>query len=266
MNSLYSQEVSKCNKKDAIIAIGFFVYFIIRDFAVSIIYSQFNISGGEWRILIGITCIIDILIVFAIVKIRKQNLASIGLHKKNIWSALGLGLLFAPIFILQRIMQGGVVGWELYSFGSFMVALMNITLWAVREDISFVGFIQTRLHGLVKNDFWAVNLGAALFVLAHVPSRLIQGIPMGYIIFILLLANWFFMYRAFVLLFKRYYSLIPVFIMHIASNFPRLWQGDGITDWLWIAVPTAVFVLAVEFWYGRWSKSHTDDVGERIIP
>jgi len=270
MNSLYSQEVSKHGKKDAIIALGFFVYFIVRDFAVSIGYSRF-ISGGEWqiledwRLLIAVTCIIDILIVFAIVKIRKQNLASIGLHKKNIRAAIGLGLLFAPIFIIVRAVPGVTGGWELYSFGSFMFALMNVTLWAVREDISFVGFIQTRLYGLVKNDVWAINLGAALFTLAHIPSRLVQGIPMGNMNFILLLAVWFFMHRAFVMLFKRYFSLVPVFIMHIASNFPRLWQGDGNAGWLWvIAIPTAVFCAAVEIWYWRWSeKSRADKVGEQ---
>ena len=263
MNALYNQEVSKYGKKDAIIALGFFAYFIIRDFAVSILYSQFNISGEAWRIFIGLTCIVDILIVFAIVKMRKQNLASIGLHKKNIWSALGLGLLFAPIFLLQRIAQGAVVGWEFVSFGSFLFAFMNVMLWAVREDISFVGFIQTRLHGLVKNDFWAVNLGAALFTLAHVPSRLVAGISMGDMTFILLLVNWFFMHRAFVMLFKRQFSLVPVFIMHIASNFPRLWQGDGVTGWWWTAIPTAVFVLAVEIWYWRWSERRTDKVSKQ---
>ncbi|MCL2569194.1 MAG: CPBP family glutamic-type intramembrane protease [Oscillospiraceae bacterium] len=263
MNALYDQEVSKYSTKDAIIALGFFAYFIIRDFAVSIFYSQVHISDEAWRILIAVTCVIDILIVFAIVKIRKQTLTSIGLHKKHIWAALGLGLLFAPIFILQRVAQGVVVGWEFVSFGSFLFAFMNVTLWAVREDISFVGFIQTRLHGLVKNDFWAVNLGAALFTLAHVPSRLVDGISMGAMTFFLLLVNWFFMHRAFVMLFKRYYSLVPVFIMHVASNFPRLWQGDGITGWLWIAIPTTVFVVAVEIWYGRWNERRPDEVREQ---
>ena len=263
MNSLYNQEVSKYGKKDAIIALGFFAYFIMRDFVVSISYSQY-ISGEDWRILedwqliIAVTCIVDILIVFGIVKIRKQNLGSIGLHKKNIWGAIYLGLLFAPIFVFSRIVPGVTGGWELYSFGSFMLILMSTTLQAVREDISFVGFIQTRLFGLVKNDFWAINLGAALFTLAHVPSRLVQGIPMGAMIFILLLVNWFFMHRAFVLLFKRHFSLVPVFIMHIASNFPRLWQGDGRAGWLWVvAIPTVVFCVAVEIWYWRWSERHT---------
>ncbi|MCL2856587.1 MAG: CPBP family glutamic-type intramembrane protease [Oscillospiraceae bacterium] len=263
MDSLYNQEVSKCGKKDAIIALGFFAYFMIRNFAIHIIYSQFNIPAEVWPIAHIVIAVVDTLIVFAIIKIRKQNLASIGLHKKNIWAALGLGLLFVPIFILQRIVQGSIVGWELYSFGSFMLSLMTVTLFAVREDINFVGFIQTRLHGLVKNDFWAVNLGAALFTLAHVPARFAHDISMGVPNYILLLANWFFMHRAFVMLFKRQFSLVPVFIMHIASNFPRLWQGDGVTGWWWTAIPTAVFVLAVEIWYWRWSERRTDKVSKQ---
>jgi len=272
MNLQYEQEVAIHNKKDAIMALGFFVYFIIRDFVVSIGWSQFNISGEahileEWRLLIAITCFIDILIVLAIVKLRKQTLASIGLHKKNIWSAIGLGLLFAPIFIIVRATPGGMIdGWELRSFGSlgaFMLLLLNVTLWAVREDISFVGFIQTRLYGLVKNDFWAINLGATLFTLVHLPSRLVDGVPLD-MTFFLLMINWFFMHRAFVLLFKRYFSLIPVFIMHVASNFPGLWQGGRAgAEWLWTVLPTVMFCVAVEIWYWRWSEGKTDK-GENI--
>jgi len=259
MNPLYNQEVSKYGKKDALIAFGFFAYHMIRQFAIHIIYVQFNIAAEAWRILIYVAVITDILIVFAIVKLRRQSFASIGLHTKSIWAAARLGLLFAPIFLLARLVPGVTGGWELSSFAPFMFALMSTTLAAASEDISFVGFIQTRLHGLVKNDFWAVNVGAALFTLAHVPSRLIHGIDMEATLFILLLANWFFMHRAFVMLFKRYCSLVPVFIMHTASNFPSLWQGGGITSWLWIAVTTVVFVVAVEIWYGRWNE----DLGGR---
>jgi len=253
MNSLYNHEISKYSKKDTIIALGFFAYFIIRTFIIHIIYRKFNVPAEAWRILVYATNIVDILIVFVIVKIRNQTLASIGLHKKKIWAALGFGLLFAPIFLLTRIVPWGRDEWELLSFVPFMLLVMSVTLQAVREDISFVGFIQTRLYGLVKNDFWSINLGAALFTIAHVPAWLVHGL-VGDMTFILLLVNWFFMHRAFVLLFKRYFSLIPVFIMHTASNFPSLWQGDGRTGWLWVAIPTTVFVVAVEIWYWRWSE------------
>lgn len=242
-------------KKDAIIALVFFAYFMIRNFAIFIIDSRFHVSSEQWQIAHIINAIMDTLIVLTIVKMRKQNLASIGLHKRNIWAAIGFGLLFAPIFIFQRIMQGVVVGWELYSFAPFMLSLMTVVLFAVREDINFVGFIQTRLYGLVKNDAWAINLGAALFTLAHIPARFVHDISMGVPTYILLLANWFFMHRAFVLLFKKYNSLVPVFIMHIASNFPRIWQGEGTIAWFWLAIPTAVFCVAVETWHWRWSEN-----------
>jgi len=254
----YTQQVSKHSKTDAIIALGFFAYFILRDFAVSLIYAQFNLSAQVWWSLIAATCVVDILLVFAIVKLRKQSLASIGLHKQKLWAALGFGLCFAPIFLLQRVAQGTIVGWTFAPFGSFLFSLMSVTLWAVREDISFVGFIQTRLHGLVKHEARAINVGAALFALAHVPFRLVQGIPMGGMMFMLLLVNWFFMHRAFVLLLKKHYSLAPVFVMHVASNFPGLWQGDSALAWWWVAIPTVVFCLAVELWHGRWNKpKHT---------
>jgi len=259
MTSLYNQEVSKFGKKDAMIALGFFIYFMIRNIVRNIIYSQFNVSADAWMATLIVFNIVDVLIVFIIVKIRKQNLASIGLHKKNIWVAAGLGLLFAPIFILSRVLPGIIWELELSSLGSLLLALIGVTFWAVREDIAFVGFIQTRLHGIVKSDFWAINLGATFFTLAHVPTHLAHGIPTGGTVFILLLVNWFFMHRAFVMLFKRHFSLAPVFITHVASNFPSLWQSGGRTGWLWGAIPTVVFVVAVELWYWRWSESSTDE-------
>ncbi|MCL2445756.1 MAG: hypothetical protein FWD06_03190 [Oscillospiraceae bacterium] len=242
------------SKKDAIIALAYFAYFILRDFAVSLSYSHFSGGSGQiledWHLIIAITCVIDILIVVAIVKFRKQSLASIGLHKQKLLSAIGLGLLFAPIFLFSRVVPGITGGWILNALGSFLFALANVMLWAVREYISFVGFIQTRLYGLVKNDAWAINLGAVLFALAHIPSRLVGGIPLWDITFMLLLVNWFFMHRAFVMLFKKYHSLVPVFIMHVASNFPGLWQGEGrISPMLTVMIPTVVFCVTVEIWY-----------------
>jgi len=256
----YEQEVSKFSKKDAIIAICLFTYWLIFAFTVSIIRSEFSISDEEWQIPDAVIAIVNILIVFVLIKIRKQSLASIGLHKKNILPAIGIGLLFMPIMLVFRgLMPGLTNGWTLYSVGSILLSLASVTLLAVREDITFVGYIQTRLYGLVKNDFWAINLGATLFMVLHMPQQLVIGIPMGIPGFITWLAFTFFMHRAFVMLFKRYYSLVPVFMMHIANNVTapaRIWQdSDGAgTSW-WGTIAFFIFIFAVQFWYSKWNRA-----------
>jgi len=262
----YEQEVSKFDKKDAIIAIiFFFVYFILITAALAALYVRTDLSEGTWQIIRNTSRVINLLIIVTIVKLRGQTLASIGLHGKNVRAAVVLGLGLAPIFLAARFVPGFTGGWQLQS-DTYIFILLNVALAAIREDISFVGFVQTRLHGLVKNKNSAINLGAAFFMLAHLPSRLIQGVDMPVILFLLLMVNWFFMHRAFVILFKRYYSIIPVFIMHLASNFPSPWQGDGsVPAWVTVIVPTVIFVVIVEFWHDKWNKKNeTESSWENI--
>jgi len=255
MELQYEKEVAKFNKKDAIIAIiFFFAYFILITAAFATLYVRTDLSERTWHIIQNISRVMSLLIIFTIIKLRGQTLASIGLHGKNVRAAVVLGLGLAPIFLVARFVPGFTGGWQLQS-GTYFFILLNVAFAAIREDISFVGFIQTRLHGLVKNENHAINLGATFFMLAHLPSRLIQGVDMPIILFLLLMVNWFFMHRAFVILFKRYYSIIPVFIMHLASNFPSPWQGDGsVPAWVTVIVPTVIFVVIVEFWHDKWSK------------
>jgi len=260
MDLQYEQEVAKFDRKDAIIAITFFfVFFILRTMAFAIAYVQSNLAEETWQIIINAGRVMDLLIVVVIIKLRGQSFASIGLHGKNVRAAVVLGLTLAPIFLVTRLIPGFTSEWELRS-GTYIFILMNVALGAIREDISFVGFIQTRLHGFIKNENWAINIGATFFTLAHLPSRLIQGIDMPVILFILLMVNWFFMHRAFVMLFKRYYSIIPVFIMHLASNFPSPWQGDeSVPAWITVIVPTVIFVVVVEVWHEKWNENHKNE-------
>jgi membrane protease YdiL (CAAX protease family) len=264
MDTRYKQEVTKYVKKDGIIAICLFAYWIVLFSVLGIIEVESEISNSTWEIIRIIIAFINIFIVFAIVLIRKQGLASIGLHKKNLWPALCLGLLFVPIpLILRGILPGLLNDWELNSPVSLVLILANSALMAVREDITFVGFIQTRLYGLVKNDYWAINLGATLFTLAHLPQVVIAGIPMGVINLVIALVFWFFMHRAFIMLFKRYFSLVPVFIMHTATNFSgRIWQGGRIDGFdFGLATASLAFIFAVEIWY--WYTHRTSKASEQ---
>ena len=185
MNMNYEQEVSKFGKKDAAIAIGLFAYWLILIFVINIIKLIYDISDEAWRIPDIVIAVVNIIIVLALVKLRKQSLASIGLHKKNIFPAIGVGLMFAPVMLVLRgLLPGLTNGWTLHSIGTILLGSASVALMAVREDITFVGFIQTRLHGLVKNDFWAVNSGAAIFMILHMPHQLVLGVPMGWINFV----------------------------------------------------------------------------------
>ena len=169
--------LNAASKKDGIIALCLFVYWMVFAFIGAMLIPVFGMPeelGGIVRIALAI---FNILIVLGIVSVRKQGLASIGLHTNNIRPALCLGLAFAIIpLVLRGLLPGLVNGWELNSPVSLLIILGNTALMAVREDVTFVGLIQTRLHGIVKNENQAINLGAVLFTLVHVPQYIVEGV------------------------------------------------------------------------------------------
>jgi len=254
MDLQYKQEVSKFNKKDAIIAICLFAYWVVYAFIEGMLRPIFSMSEEIYDITRIVFAVVNISIVFAIVLIRKQGLGSIGLHKNRLWPAICLGLMFVPIAVIIRgILPGLIDDRVLYPLGSLAFILVNTALLAVREDIAMVGFIQTRIYGLVKNDNWAINIVAAMFAILHVPQQLVTGIPMGVVNLIIWMIICFFIHRAFVMLFKRYFSLIPVFIMHTAINFSTsIWQEQSGIAFLFFAIFAVVFAVSVEIWYGKW--------------
>jgi hypothetical protein len=256
MDSLYKQEVSKYDKKDAVIAIFLFAYWMILPFMVEKFRTILDISVEAWQMPRIVLAFVNILIVFAIIFIRKQGLKSIGLHKNKFRSTFCLGLLLALIPLILRgiIIPGLINNWELNMNDTLILIFASTALMAVREDITFIGFIQTRLYGLIKNDNWAIYLGASFFTLAHVPQHVQMGIAQGFINFVIALIFYFFMHRAFIMIFKRYFSLVSIFIVHTMTNFSgRIWQEQGDGNPIGLAIAALAFIFAVEVWnwYGN---------------
>jgi len=262
MSSRYEKEVSNYHKKDAIIALCFFVFSGIVSYLNGTIVRLFDTSLQVSQMLGMSVSLLKVAIIFAIVLISKQGISSLGFHKQNLWFALRLGFFFAliPLILNNGILTGLINGWELNEFGLMMYLLLYIFILAGHEDILFVGYIQTRLYGLVKDDKLAVNIGAGLFALAHIPYGLaINGIGFLNMTLILWLIATFFLHRAFVQIFKRYFSLFTVTIVHVAINWTgaALWR-QAYENWtivsIWPVISTIVLVWAIDIWFTRVSK------------
>jgi membrane protease YdiL (CAAX protease family) len=248
MDSRYSLEVAKYRKKDAIIALCVYAALIIFTLISNAILS---VDGR-------IAALVTIAIIVAIALIRKQGITSLGLRKENLGLSLRLGLLFAIIpIILSGILPGLLNGWELNNFGRMMNMLLFVFIMAAWEDIFFIGFLQTRLYGLIKNDGWAVNAGAALFALMHIPIGLAES-GMGFIGIevVVYLIGTFFYHRSFVLIFKRYHSLFAVTLLHIAVNwsYMHMWRLDaeGLEiSTMWSTITAVILIVAIHIWDWR---------------
>ncbi|MCL2397630.1 MAG: CPBP family glutamic-type intramembrane protease [Defluviitaleaceae bacterium] len=200
-----------------------FFGYIIFITAVVAIRGALSVSWQLDALITIATTAFPAAIVFLIVLRNKQGLSSIGLHKEKIWSAARLGLLFCLIPILFIAVIPGVSGgFNELLVGALLVNLVTTFFFAAHEDVIFVGFIQTRLYGFLKTDKAAIPAGAFLFALMHVPPWLMMGrfdadnLLVGIIQAFL---AWFLMHLIFVSVFKKYHSLIPVFILHTVHNF-----------------------------------------------
>jgi membrane protease YdiL (CAAX protease family) len=255
MKTRYRQEVAKYGKKDAIIALCTYPLFVVLTIGFWELASHFEWIGQQGRFASWIFAVFMASIIVTIVVVKKQGLSSIGIHKDKILPALRLGLLFCliPVFI------GGVLpwffyGWEVNYFGQILLLLFSTFVLAAFEDIIFVGFIQTRLYGIFKSDMLAICLCAILFALLHIPVGLATSGGHGFlgVELILYLVVLFIGHIILVLLFKRYFSLLPVFMFHTMSNFVfmgRFWM-DFDSDYLmfWQSISFIVMLLALSIW------------------
>ena len=239
MDLRYRQEVGKYGKKDAVVALAAYVFFVIFSIISTIDFFAFtgreNIAIELSLLMWSIVFFLGTLPVYFIILIKRQGFASLGIHKEKMWISLRLGLLFSIIPLTCGIIPVLLYGGEYNGYGTPIFGLLILIIGAVTEDIFFIGFLQTRMYGLFKNDKVAVCVCAALFSIGHMPNWIRGGgLDLdGLIISILMVVSWFFMHIIFVAIFKRYFSLFPVIILHTMVNL------SSITFWI---VPNNHFI------------------------
>ena len=256
----YKNEVSKYEKKDAIIALCVYVLFLIWSLISWATVSNLGETIRQVQIIGMITAFILSAFVIAIVLIRKQKLLSVGIHKEKLGLALRLGFLFAliPLFI-NLVFPAVFYDLSFSPLEHMMWMLLYAFFMAAYEDIFFIGFLQTRLYGLFKTDKAAIGVGAALFSFIHLPVALADG-GLGLLgpEIIFYLAGLFFMHQALVLVFRRYFSLFTVTLIHLIMNwsYTSIWRWTAETNYafFWGSIAGFVFIIAANIWDWRMQK------------
>ena len=251
----YRQEVSKYGKKDAIHAL----YAYLALFAVVVVHfiiPQIFELTFFWAVINSLIAFpaIGIAIVFMIVRTKKQGLASIGFCKDRLWPGLRFGLLIALVYLGFGIVPGLMSGLEFYSLGMLVFILISHLTIAVMEDIFYAGYLQTRIYGLFKKDVPAIFAVAVLFALIHIPAVLGDG---GDMVFMMIL--FVIMHIPLVLIFRRHFSLIPVFIAHTLSNFfmnSGIWADSEYFNVAWVfGAPLLILVVLGTSEIIRWRRA-----------
>ena len=220
-NAQYKNEVSKHTKKDAVIALSYYVFYIATMIGLGFYRRHF-----QQTILISI--IFGVLVIgvcLIIVYVKKDRLTSLGFRCKNVWKSLRLGFIFGfiPLAIVSLLLHF-ISGLEFRSFDIIILSILNILMFAFGEDIIFIGYIQTRIYGLIKKDILAILFVAFLFAIMHFPIQVVQhGSEFGTAIGGLVGGSiWFFScilcHFLFNAVFRRYVVLLPAVILHTANN------------------------------------------------
>ena len=216
----YKQEVARYGKKDALIALGLYVYACVILFLFAVLSRQPNMPLGAFTQTIISTSLI-IVPCFAMILFRKQSIASIGVHTKNLWSALRIGLVLCALILLMNVFLPAFFGsFRLFDF-SHMVRVFFLVLFVVfMEDTLFTGYLQTRIYGLIKNDIAAVLTVAFLFAFSHVVT-IVGMVGISGFSTVISHQMWFWILTHIIwnLIFRRYFSIIPITMFHAVWNF-----------------------------------------------
>lgn len=101
----------------------------------------------------------------------KESIISIGINFSNIWNSIVLG--FAGGFLLLAIQTIlSVAQGKSVSFASPQLLNWVIFLFAAFEEkVLFRGYIQTRLSGLINNQWIVGMINSVLFLSVHYPVK-----------------------------------------------------------------------------------------------
>jgi len=219
MYSKYDQEVARFDKKDAIIALctmiplWLVIVFVTNPMIFNIVNS--DPTSLQFRLATGLTSFIC-LSVAVVILVRKQGFTSIGLHREKLLKALIPAILLSCIPLFFGLLPVFLYGGEFVGIMPFALSILTVFLSAAAEDISFIGLMQTRIHGLIKSSKIAICVIAAVFSLLHVPFFIVQGGDM--LSLSVMLVVWFVMYLVLVDVFRMYFSLFALVLFHTMIN------------------------------------------------
>jgi hypothetical protein len=237
----YQEEVAKYTKKDAIIVICYAIYWVIMGHIGSIHAN--NIGGWSFFQALFAVSVVHTLPCIIIVLVRKQGLRSLGFRKDNLGRNLLFGVFVGVVpFLVYVFIVRFVVGLSFLPLNVIVFPIILTIAYAVREDILYVGFIQTRIYGLIKNDRWAVFAGAAFFSVSHWGNFFFQDVRPDFLYMAVMTVLWF---LGHVYLMNAVYrlclSIFPVFMLHAFFNFGSFAAFDLVDGY----VPLWPFIVQI---------------------
>jgi membrane protease YdiL (CAAX protease family) len=216
----YRQEVSKYGPVDGILAIAVFILVMIAYYWMGFLQANKNIYLGVPVNLFFIALCAGLAI------LRKGGIGSLGFKKKHAKASSILGLAVGLIVVLGNSAASLTGGASFSPIGTivsrFFYYLFVISLM---EEVVFRGYIQSRIFGLVRNNWAATILGAVMFVLMHIPYQMGAA---GIDLYTFVQNNWawfgllFMWHLVFTYLFRKYNSIYAPMLFHALMDWGNI--------------------------------------------
>lgn len=211
-DSAYQKQIASYDKTDGILALALYAMMSVAYYGIGVLQIKRNLYLG-----IPVNLALISLCV-ALALLRRQGLSSIGITLRNLGRSALAGALFGvALSFLMNVLPSILAGRKAIPFG---LALYNIFYYFVviglSEEIMFRGYIQTRIYGLIKNDFLAILIVGVLFYFMHLPYQLpVNGMRFN----VLQLAVIVVLHIIHNILYRKFNSLVAPTLLH------------GLLDW-----------------------------------
>jgi hypothetical protein len=161
---------------------------------------------------------------FLLLRKEKASLASIGVQFNNffkvIYFVLGLGFVFSILAVLVNFLKYGSLNFDA-NIGevTFWGAIILSFITAVVEELTFRGYLLTRLLGVVKSEVTA-NLVLSLgWSLIHLPVAIFDWKLGGFALIIYMVVIFLFSVGT-TFVFMRTKNIIAPILLHVLWQWP----------------------------------------------
>lgn len=209
----YKENIIKYTKVDGIIAVVYYLIFMITYYNMGRVYV-------EKKIYLGIICNISLAILcIIIIWLRNQTISTLGLTFRKMKQSIILGVIFGTLFVLTNNVIPSITSrCQLNQITQILNnAFYYFFIIAFVEEIAFRGFIQTRIYGLIKNEIIAIFTVSIMFSLMHIPFQMAMA-DTTFLSFISNNVVWlillFFWHIIFNFLHKKYNNIFANTIFH----------------------------------------------------
>jgi len=215
----YNVMLKNYRKTDGLLAISLFIIQLILFYITGLVLIHYNLY-------LGVPCtLIVIALMFVLIRTRQQSIKSVGITKTNLPGSSFIGFILSiPFFILGVLPKLSALARPILPVDIIYSVFFYLVVISFSEEVFFRGYIQTRLHGLIKYKWPAIFAGGVMFSVMHVPFQAAlyyyqTGMPWSDWIEpsrLLVLVG---MHVALNLLYRKYNSLAGPVILHFFVNF-----------------------------------------------